>query len=186
MRNKLTFLKKKFLLNRVTLAKLSISHLDDIHEYSTQESFYEHLEFPAFKTLKETHDYLIKTLERHSNENAFYWCIVLKETNKAIGIFGVHDIDWRKLHCEISYGISPSYSGKGLFTEVLSAFLKFIFSHDFYRVCALTSASNMSSIYALKKVGFKSEGVFRNYYFSFKNIRYDANYLALLMPNYKQ
>tara|TARA_B100000586_G_C20078529_1_gene414248 strand:- start:48 stop:611 length:564 start_codon:yes stop_codon:yes gene_type:complete len=171
---------------RCIFEEVSLSRLDDIHDYSTEEIFYKHLEFPVFQKKDETKNYLLKTLKRHSSDSAFYWFIILKETNKAIGIFGVHDIDWRKLHCEISYGISPKYWKKKIFSEIVHGFLSFIFSHNFYRVCAVTSASNIASIYSLKKMGFLIEATFKDYYLSYKNFRYDACYLALLKSGYKQ
>jgi len=184
--NKSIFTQSSIETKRCIFEEISLSRLEDIHDYSTNQVFYNHLEFPAFKTKSETKQYLEKMLLRHSKDTAFYWSIILKDTSKAIGTFGVHDIDWRKLHCEISYGLSPNYWGNNIFSEILHGFLTFIFSNNFYRVCALTSSKNIASIKSLQKIGFLIEGTFKDYYLSYKNSRYDACYLALLKSGFKQ
>jgi RimJ/RimL family protein N-acetyltransferase len=56
----------------------------------------------------------------------------------------------------------------------------------FYRITAVTSSNNVRSINALKKVGFKEEGVFRNFYFMDNTTRYNATPLALLASEYTE
>ena len=51
---------------------------------------------------------------------------------------------------------------------------------DFHRITAGTSSSNVRSINALKKVGFKEEEVLRNFYCGEDGIRFDATTLSLL------
>ena len=44
--------------------------------------------------------------------------IQLAETSQVIGTFGVHNIDFRKGFCEISYGVAPKFWGNYFFGKV--------------------------------------------------------------------
>ena len=172
---------------RIQLVDLDEAYLKDMFEYSVDKRFYEHLEFELHQTLAETREYFNKLLQRSSQENAHYWFIRLKDDNKVIGSFGVHDIDWRKKTGEISYGLSAHYWKKGYFNEVLRVVLDYLFfTLDFHRVSAVTSSRNESSIKALLKAGFVKEGELRDYYFSYKGERYSAVILGLLKKEYKK
>jgi len=168
-----------------SLVELSLNHLDDMFEYSSNDRLYEHFEFPPQKNYQKTKEYLENLIKRSSKEDANWWFIQSKETLKVIGSFGMHDIDLRKGCCEISYAISPDYWGSGAFVDVLNASLLRLFNEfNFHRITAVTSSKNFRSINALKKVGFKEEGIFRDFYLDFKGQRVDATSLALLSNSF--
>ena len=57
------------------------------------------------------------------------------------------------------------FLGKGIFMNALNLTLnRLINDFKFYRVTAVTSSNNVRSIGALKKIGFKKEGEYRDYY----------------------
>ena len=63
-----------------------------------------------------------------------------KLNSRVIGSIGVHDINLRTMSCEISYGVSPIYWGKGIFVDTLNILLKDLFIRkNFNRVQAITS-----------------------------------------------
>jgi ribosomal-protein-alanine N-acetyltransferase len=172
---------------RIDLVELSLSGLDDMFEYSRKPEFYRYLEFPPQQDKQETLRYLERLIARSNVETAYYWFIKHTTDNKIIGTIGIHDIDWRKLSGEVSYGISPDYWGKGYFQEALRLILDYVFEKKgFYRVCATTWATNTPSIKSLQKLGFKDEGVLRGYYLDYKGQRHDATILAVLRNEYKQ
>ena len=105
-----------------------------------------------------------------------------KKTKKIIGSFGVHDIDLNRKSCEISYALSPIFWGKGIFMNALNLTLnRLINDFKFYRVTAVTSSNNVRSIGALKKIGFKKEGEYRDYYIKDNGVRYNATFLAFCL-----
>ena len=167
--------------NDIRLIKLSLDYLDDMWEYSSDHRLYEHFEFGPQKKLLDTKKYLNRLIERSNGVDAYWWFIQIKETSKVVGSFGIHHIDFHRNACEISYAVSPKYWGKGIFIKSLTAVLKtLIYNFNFHRITAVTSSSNVRSINALKKVGFKEEGVFRNFYCGEGGIRFDATTLSLL------
>ena len=171
--------------NKFNLVELSFDYLDDMFEYSSDERLYEHFEFPPQKNYEKTKDYLADLIERSNRNDANWWFIQSKETLKVVGSFGIHEIDLRKGCCEISYAISPNYWGCGVFIEVLNIALQRLFyDFNFHRITAVTASKNYRSINALKKVGFKEEGIFKDFYLDYKEIRSDATSLALISNGY--
>jgi len=170
---------------RLLLTPLDETGLPDFFEYSQLDEFYRYLEFPPQKQIEESAAYLKKLMRRSNADNAHYWFIREKDTQKVIGTIGVHSIDFRKGDAEIGYGISPKYWGKGYFKEVVRIVLDFLFlQKEFHRVVATTCQDNKPSIMGLKRLGFRIEGRLREYYLSYDGKRHDAVILGLLRCDY--
>lgn len=171
----------------VNLVEISDSFIDDMWEYSKDERLYEYFEFNRHKSKNETKTYLEKLLLRNSLPKSHYYFIQEKISNKVIGSIGVDDIDVIKMSCEISYAVSPSYWGKGIFYDALKTLLEDLFvQKKFNRVQATTFATNMRSIMALKKFGFESEGILRDFYRRSDKTYADAEILGLLKKDFIQ
>ena len=171
----------------VSLIKLDIKYLNDMWEYSSNPKMYEHFEFGPQKKLSDTKTYLDRLMKRSNGVDAYWWFIQINKTKKVVGSFGIHDVDFHRRACEISYAISPSFWGKGVFMQSLKLALDSLINEfHFYRITAVTSSNNVRSINALKKVGFKEEGVFRNFYVMDNTTRYNATSLALLASEYTE
>lgn len=167
------------------LIELSFDYLNDMFEYSSDERLYEHFEFQPQTDLNQTKEYLVNLIERSKKDDSHWWFIQSKSNQKVIGSFGLHEIDFRKGCCEISYAISPEYWGSGAFMEVLNNSLRRLFyDFNFHRITAVTASLNFRSINALKKVGFKEEGLFQDFYLDYKGNRGNATSLALLSKDY--
>ena len=171
--------------DKYNLVELDLKYLDDMFEYSSDDRLYEHFEFPPQKSYQNTKEYLENLIVRSNKDDANWWFVQSNESLKVIGSFGMHEIDLRKGCCEISYAISPNYWGSGAFMEVLNMSLQHLFNDfNFHRVTAVTASKNIRSINALKKVGFKEEGLFKDFYLDFNGNRCDATSLALLSNGY--
>jgi|TARA_B100001971_G_C18003110_1_gene438370 ribosomal-protein-alanine N-acetyltransferase len=170
---------------RLKLTGLDESGLDDMHEYSVNPLLYKYFEFEPLKTKEETEKYLKKLIKRSQSETCHYWFIRLKDSGKVIGTFGVREIDLGRKNAEISYGLSPDYWGRGYFSEALNLVLDFLFNaQDFHRIFAKTQDDNLASIKSLEKIGFKNEGVMREFYLSHDGKRHDAVLLSILKPEF--
>ena len=169
-------------IDLIDLNEIGEKGLKDMFVYSKEPAFYKHMEHEQHKTMEETRECLHKFSKRSRTDTGHYWFISLKEENKIIGTFGLLNIDERKGSASISYGISPHYWSKGYFSEALEMVLRCLFlEHSFYRVYVVTQTTNQPSINALRRAGFKKEGVMRGYYLSFKDEkRYDAAIFGLL------
>ena len=176
----LKFLKSIYSFRRINLEKLSLKHLNDIHEYSMDERFFKYFEHQKFKKKDQTKKYIIKKLKEVKKMNTFWWSIKLKTRRKIIGTICVHNINISRKTCEIGYGINPNYWGRGYFPETLKGLLKIILKKNkFLRCQAITPKKNNSSISSLIKCGFKKEGVMKKFYRNKKQKKsFDAVILA--------
>lgn len=173
----INFFNKNYSLKRINLEKLSLKHLDDIHDYSKDERFFRFFEFQKFKKKDQTKQYITTKLKEIKKTDAFWWSIKLK--SKVIGTICVHNINITRRTCEIGYGINPNYWGKGYFTETIRGLVKIILKKErFLRCQAITSKNNDASINGLIKCGFKKEGIMKKFY---RNNKKKKNFDAIIL-----
>ena len=166
---------------RLTLRPISLDGLDDFHEYSMDEEFYEYLEFPAFKNITESKEYLLKLINRSASPSQQYWFIQENLSQKVIGSFGVHSLDQSRRSIEIGYGLSSRYWSKGYFKEATNIVLDYLFIDlSLQRVVARTFETNQASIKGLERLGFQVEGIMRDYYRKHNDQWFNAILMAKL------
>lgn len=100
-----------------------------------------------------------KMIEGATNAKRYFFSIVLKENNEAIGMI---------LNCtvpssisnstEIGYAIGKKYWNKGYVTEALESMIKFMFKKGVHRVEAKYLEGNKASGRVMEKCGMKYEG----------------------------
>ena len=169
---------------RIQLKPVSLDGLGDFHEYSMYKELYDHFEFSKFKNISESREYLKKIINRSESRGQQFWFIEEIKSKKVIGSFGVHSLDEYRGSVEIGYGLSTYYWGKGYFQEAANIILDYIFNNLFlHRVVARTSKSNQASVKALERIGFKLEGVMRDYYKKHDGQWFDAVLMAKLNKN---
>ena len=141
----LIFFKDKYKLKRINLEKLSISHLNDVHEYSTNKKFFKHFEYQSFKKKNETKKYIVSKLKDVKNKKALWYSIKLKVNEKIIGTICILNINLSRKTCELGYGINPNYWCKGYFAETLKGLLKIILKKNkFLRCQVITSKKKLA------------------------------------------
>jgi ribosomal-protein-alanine N-acetyltransferase len=171
----------RFSADLITLEPVSMSGLADFHEYSILPGLYEHLEYAPFRTLEESRKYLEKLIQRSSASDAQYWFICFAESGKVVGSIGLHSLDSRRATVEVGYGVSPAYWGRGIFSAACAVLVEHVFQElGLHRIVARTSTANIASIKGLEKLGFRREGVMRDYYRSIDGHWFDAVLLAKL------
>ena len=101
-----------------------------------------------------------------AGKNYNRWGIVLKADGSLIGTCGYHKWNRRSCRAEIGYDLSPASWGQGYMTEAARAVLHHGFgSMDLNRVEALVYPGNLASIRLLTRLGFRQEGVLRDYFY---------------------
>ena len=79
--------KKNYNFGKIKLEKLNFKHIKDLNEYSQIKSFYEFIEYPPFKSKKETELYFKSKIKQNDFKKNFWWSIIYKKNNKAVGTF---------------------------------------------------------------------------------------------------
>lgn len=96
----------------------------------------------------------------------FYFLIIDKERNKAIGEGGFHTLNRTHRRAELFYMLrNDEDKNKGIMSEALPQILTAGFEHvGLHRIAALVGASNTPSVKLLNKFGFTKEGTMREDY----------------------
>jgi ribosomal-protein-alanine N-acetyltransferase len=92
------------------------------------------------------------------------WGLTLREAPRVIGLLGF--IAWERGHrrAEIGYDLARPLWGRGLGTEAVGALVRFGFERlGLNRIEAQTIVDNLASVRLLERLGFRREGVRREY-----------------------
>lgn len=96
-------------------------------------------------------------------DSGMRWAIVDK-SGQVLGTCGFHRASLEHRRTEVGYEIGTAYWGQGVVQESLTAILNLCFiTLGFNRVEALVACDNKRSLTTLKRLGFKVEGLLRNY-----------------------
>ncbi|WP_104733671.1 GNAT family N-acetyltransferase [Hanstruepera ponticola] len=110
------------------------------------------------KTKDEALEFIKRIQLSVSNEEVCYWSICLKTNSKLIGTICLWNFSKELNKAEVGYDLHPDFHGKGIMSEALRAVLEFGFqSLNLNQIDAYTQYDNLSSVYLLKKFGFKHQ-----------------------------
>jgi ribosomal-protein-alanine N-acetyltransferase len=165
--------------DRLTLVEIGQEHLGDI--------------FKLFSDTRVTQFYNVVTLTKESEaqkiidwfqnryiENAgIRWGISLKGHDNIIGTIGFNNFT-RRHRANIGFDLQPDFWNNGYLSEALKAVIKFGFRNlDLNRIEAEVMQGNIASEKVLAKMGFKNEGVLRQWMY-WNNKHYDMTMFSLL------
>lgn len=112
------------------------------------------------------------------------WVMVQKADHQPIGTCGYHKWDKRNVRAEIGYDLNPDFWGQAYMTEALSAVITMGFEQmGLNRIEALVYVENKRSIRLLQRLGFKQEGVLRDYYYADAKF-YDHGLFSLIRKDW--
>lgn len=120
--------------------------------------------------------------ESFDEERSIRWGIVRKEDDRLVGTCGFVAL-WEH-RGEIGYDLAPSLWGQGIMAEALEAVLEFGFDElALSRIEAFTMVENAASAALLRKLGFREEGILRDYD-HFKGAFHDMRLCAMLRRDF--
>ena len=171
---------------RLTLRRMLVGDCYDMYEYARLPEVTRHLTWSPHGSVEYTKEYLAY-LSHHYQLGDFYdWAVILKEENKMIGTCGFTRFHFPHDVGEVGYVINPSYSGRGIATEALSAVLAFGFERlGLHRIEAKYMLGNDPSRRVMEKVGMRFEGVTYGG-MKIKGIYRDIGTCAILSENFKK
>lgn len=138
-----------------------------------------------------TIDHIQSDIEKTSNNNLpnytrdrFQWIIERSADLEPLGWMTLSIRTWEHQIGEIGYSISEAYHGQGYGYEALQLMLrKAFYEAHLYRIEAKCSVENPASYKLLEKVGFRKEGVLREY-FNIRENRVDHFIYSVLRSEY--
>ncbi len=152
--------------DRLILRELIDSDIDELFKIFSSEEVTKYYGMYAFKEIDEVKKMIQYFIDGFKEERQIRWCIVLKSTGKAIGTCGFHCFNQRHYRAEIGYELAEKYWGHGYMNEALQRIIRYGFENlNFMRIEGLIYPENISSRKSLEKLGFKEEGLLRDYMF---------------------
>lgn len=170
---------------RLSLQPLAVEHADFIFRHFSNSAVTQYLldEPPVtnYAQAEEIVQFYLDSAGKSYNR----WVMVQKSDNQPIGTCGYHKWDKRNVRAEIGYDLNPDFWGKAYMTEALNAIIANGFlKMGLNRIEALVYVENNRSIRLLQRLGFRQEGVLRDYYYSDANF-YDHCLFSLIRKEWK-
>jgi len=170
---------------RLLLRELTESDANDIYEIFSSEEVTKYYGMYAFKEIDEIKKMIRFFIDGFKEERQIRWCIVEKASGKAIGTCGYHSISQRHFRAEIGYELAESHWGNGYMNEALHRVIKYGFENYYLvRIEGLIYPINKSSRKTLETLGFKEEGLLRDYMY-FRDEMTDLLMYSLLKKEFK-
>lgn len=120
-------------------------------------------------------------------DDEFRFMIVEQESDKAIGVIYLNNIDWKNRSAFIGIKTMVGNTrGKGNGIDAIMALLKYAFDEmQLHRVESLIIDTNNISLSIMKKFGIQAEGIKRECLYS-KGRYYNKVYIGLLENEYRE
>ncbi|WP_057915523.1 GNAT family N-acetyltransferase [Peribacillus muralis] len=118
--------------------------------------------------------------KNYDDKNGMKWGIERKGTDGIIGTIGFQDWSQEHKRADISYALFSEHWGQGYASEAVREVISYGFNElGLMRIGAVVFIENKASSKVLAKLGFKREGLLRNYMYQ-NNVPFDANIYSLL------
>ncbi|MBE5796011.1 MAG: GNAT family N-acetyltransferase [Clostridiales bacterium] len=147
---------------RLILRRMTLKDAPDLFAYSQDPEVARHVLWTAHRSIWETKAYIRYVLQQYRLGEPSSWCIVEKETNRAVGTIGFMSFSAENSTVEVGYSLARSHWNRGLMTEALEAVLNEAFTVlRLHRVEAQHFSANPSSGRVMEKCGMTHEGHLR-------------------------
>lgn len=177
---------------RLYLREIRETDIDSVFGMFSREEVAEHYDCYPFKEKSQAERWVYGNIDANKKReiDSFRWAIsLLDNPDVFIGSCGFHNVNSQFFSFEVGYDLHPDYWGKGIMKEALSSILSFCFTNDFpmavNRVSAMTDLDSPRSISVLTGLGFKEEGVLKEYGF-WKDKFHDVRLFSISRKNWNE
>jgi ribosomal-protein-alanine N-acetyltransferase len=148
---------------RLDLIEIEQRHLSDLFELFGDDSVTEFYNVKTLSQPDEAQKYLDWFRSRYDDQSGIRWGIALKGQKNIIGTIGFNN--YSKGHrANIGYDLQKVYWNKGYIKEAIGEVVKYGFEQlGINRIEAEVMPGNIYSEKALMRIGFKKEGLLRDW-----------------------
>lgn len=171
--------------NNIKLAAFKDSDLPILEQWYNDIGFLRVYDMiSAFPRTAEELSPMIKSIRESSNR--FIFSVRSLDDDKLIGVTGFEDILWNNGTAIIYIGIGDnSYRGKGIGSEALALTMEFGFEElNLHRIQLNVLSYNSPAVKLYEKLGFKREGVYREFIHR-DGKRHDMYLYGILRPEWE-
>lgn len=149
--------------DRLDLIEITQKHLTDLFELFGNDKVTEFYNIKTLTEEKEAQKYLDWFRDRFHDKLGIRWGIALKGHENIIGTIGFNNFT-KEHRANLGYDLKQEYWNKGFIKEALKEVLKFGFDTlEINRIEAEIMPGNIYSEKALIRLGFKKEGLLRDW-----------------------
>ena len=148
---------------RLKLIEIRQSHLDDYYKLFSDERVTKYYNIVPFKKKKEGQKHIDWFASRYNEKLGIRWGISMKGKDSIIGTLGFNN--YQKGHrSNLRYELLFDFWNRGIISEALYEIITFGFnSLGINRIEAEVMQGNIASEKVLLKLGFKNEGILRDW-----------------------
>jgi len=149
---------------RFVLRRLQLSDAESLFSILADEEVTRFYDDEAFTAISQARAQIKAWADGFDERRCVRWGIARREDDMVIGTCGYNGFHgWHK-RCSLGFELARSYWRQGIMTEALDAIIGFGFKEiGLNRIQAVVIPGNEASEKLLEKLGFRREGVLREY-----------------------
>lgn len=150
--------------NNLVLREMELSDAEAIFQIYADNDVTKYIDMETATDLAQAKFLVNRRVELFRSGQRIRWGIARKDDNIIIGSCGFTQWNKNSHQAEIGYELAKKHWRKGIMTEALEAVIYFGFQRmELNRIEALVMLENIASITLLEKLGFREEGILREY-----------------------
>ncbi|MBT2683423.1 GNAT family N-acetyltransferase [Bacillus sp. ISL-37] len=166
--------------DRLILREITEEDAEDLFINFSNDDVMKHYGSERLENIEEARGFVHSFHNSFNEGKGMRWGIQLKNNNSLLGTVGFHAVSLKHRRAEIGYELNPTYWGKGLAKEAIGKAVEYGLNEmNLERIGAIVFLENTTSNELLLKLGFKKEGILRNYMVQ-AGVSYDTNVYSLL------
>ena len=139
--------------DRLLLRKFRLDDAQEMFDnWASDPEVTKYLTWNPHKNIEETKQILAKWLKKDETMNPYRFAITIKSSGELIGSIDV--VDYINGIPEIGYCSSKKHWTNGYMTEVVKAFIKYLFNHGFNKIIIEANENNIGSNRVIEKCDF--------------------------------
>ena len=169
---------------RLRLRQLRVGDADALLRIFGDDAVTAYYDLPTMTERVQVLEIINRTEQRFRRRESIRWGITRPEEDVVLGTLALSfETGYRG---SVGYELARAHWRQGIMSEALTAVLAFAFEQaGLHRVQALVMPGNVASAGLLRKLGFKNEGLLRDYLY-FKGAYQDLHCFSLLRDEFDE
>jgi [ribosomal protein S5]-alanine N-acetyltransferase len=143
---------------RLRLRQLTMSDVDDLHEYYSDPETAIYVPFTAFTSITKTEELIGRVTASFEQRESIMFGVERKSDGKIMGITDIYRLSLQNHRMELGWGLARTYWGFGYMTEAVREFIRFAFDEmGLHRIEAECQTDNIRSIKVAERCGMTFE-----------------------------
>ena len=169
---------------RLDLIEIKQDHLEDIFKLFGDSKVTQYYNVTTLTNVADGNKFIEWFQSRFAAKAGIRWGISLKGKRNIIGTIGFNNFSNRH-RANIGFDLQSAYWNKGYLTEVLKVVVEFGFKElEINRIEAEVMQGNTASEKVLAKIGFKNEGILRQWMY-WNEKHFDMSMYSLLQSEFQ-